>query len=76
MNICAMCRWVTDTDKHFVAWQCHLPRGEYTDYVTGHVYPVYQAGRYCEELRKAGWLEARISRLCGKEGRYWEAKND
>ena len=30
--------------------------------------------RYCEEQRMYTWLESRIARKCGKEGRYWEPK--
>jgi hypothetical protein len=68
MNLCKDCRWAEDKSARTISWWiCHhptSPRPPPIDYILGK--PQELRLRDCTTMRDD-------PRLCGPDGRYWEA---
>jgi len=70
MKFCRDCKW----NKKQIFGECeycNAPKNIKYDIVSGDQY--FQIPG-CHEHRTDGWLKARRYNTCGKEGRWWEAK--
>jgi len=77
VKLCKDCKWCKNTNKRRAYFECHHPnnRSERIDLVDGEVIKVSQV-TYCDNQRLRDWLQCRTTHTCGKEGRWWEAKDE
>lgn len=68
-KICAECRWY---EPHMLVDCCSCPKNLEKNVVSGNY--MYRH-MFCSDHRDDGFIECRIMHTCGKEGRWWEAKN-
>jgi len=66
MKLCKDCKFIGYSALGTLN-RCQRPIG--TDLVTGDILCV---DRYCSTERSTDWIESRLFRMCGKEGRYFK----
>lgn len=70
MKLCKDCKHIGKSPFGTLTY-CHRPID--IDVVSGDANIV---GNYCSVERSVAWLNARVFKMCGKEGRYFEEKEE
>lgn len=75
MKFCKDCKHSFDLESTFP--KCKAPENFQvkTEYLVSGDRTNCFRWMYCETQRKSGWLEARIDNSCGREGRWFEPRN-
>jgi hypothetical protein len=68
VKICADCKY---SINELGGFRCGAPQNTVHDVVTGNLQRRYN---FCEFLRGHGWVDCRLSKTCGKEGRWFKPK--
>ena len=70
-KLCSECKWQDYPSS--VTPCCMAPQNDEGDPIKGGYGPRWAE---CRFHRGDGWLYARLNRTCGKEGRWWEERDD
>lgn len=77
VNQCVNCRWASEDKPQYL--KCNAPANVNSDefiYVGG--FSASETPRrwtFCATQRTGGWLDTRMFRKCGREGRWFESKD-
>jgi hypothetical protein len=68
-RICQQCKYGMYAGGE--SFKCDAPQNRVLNVVTGNPQRRYN---FCEFLRGHGWVDCRLSKTCGKEGRWFKPK--